>query len=200
MSEMVGGDSLSNPLRVDWLDVTDLSVTGRLGRTFLPGKNHRGESGLEHARSAQRDCQRLREVHGVDTLVLLNEDYEIALYVDDVAPPAGPQDLRAALRESDIELLRFPIPDGGTPHPEHDAELRALLGEVADRLRAGRTVAVACRGGIGRTGTILGLLLIELGCTPAEAVQRVRVMKRECIDQGRQEEFVRAWKPTPGVS
>jgi hypothetical protein len=25
-------------------------------------------------------------------------------------------------------------------------------------------------------------------------------MKRECIDQGRQEEFVRAWKPTPGVS
>jgi hypothetical protein len=44
------------------------------------------------------------------------------------------------------------------------------------------------------------LLLIELGCTPAEAVQRVRDMKRECIDQGEQEKFVRAWKPTPGVS
>jgi protein-tyrosine phosphatase len=200
MSKMGGGDSLSNPLRVDWLGVTDLSVTGRLGRTFLPGKNHRGVSGLLHARSAQRDCQQLREVHGVDTLLLLNEDHEIARFVNDVPPPAGPQDLRAALNKSGIELLRFPIPDTGTPHPEHDAELRALLGKVADRLRAGRTVAVACRGGIGRTGTILGLLLIELGCTPAEAVQRVRVMKRECIDQGRQEEFVRAWKPTPGVS
>lgn len=200
MSEMVGGDSVSNPLRVDWLDVTDRSVTGRLGRTFLPGKTHRGESGLEHARSARIDTERLRDEYSVNTLVLLNEDHEIARLVDDVAPPAGPQDLRAALRESDIELLRFLIPDGGTPHPEHDAELRVLLGEGVDRLRAGRTVAVACRGGIGRTGTILGLLLIELGCTPAEAVQRVRVMKRECIDQGRQEEFVRAWKPTPGVS
>ena len=197
---MVKGDSVSNPLRVDWLGVADLSVTGRLGRTFLPGKNHRGESGLKHARSAQRDCQQLREVHGVDTLLLLNEDHEIARFVNDVAPPAGPQDLRAALRESDIELLRFPIPDGGTPHSGHYAELRVLLGEVVDRLRAGRTVAVACRGGIGRTGTILGLLLIELSCTPAEAVQRVRVMKRECIDQGEQEKFVRAWKPTPGVS
>ena len=145
-------------------------------------------------------AQRLRDEYRVDTLVLLNEDHEIARFVDDVAPPAGPQDLRAALRESDIELLRFPIPDGGTPHPGHDAELRVLLGEVVDQLRAGRTVAVACRGGIGRTGTILGLLLIELGCTPAEAVQRVREMKRECIDRGRQEEFVRAWKPTPGVS
>jgi hypothetical protein len=38
------------------------------------------------------------------------------------------------------------------------------------------------------------LLLIELGCTPAEAVQRVRAMKRECIDQGQQEAFVRAWQ------
>ena len=110
MSEMVGGDSLSNPLRVDWLDVTDRSVTGRLGRTFLPGKNHRGESGLKHARSARLDAQRLRDEYRVDTLVLLNEDHEIARFVDDVAPPAGPQDLRAALRESDIELLHLANP------------------------------------------------------------------------------------------
>lgn len=200
MNEMGGGDSLSNPLRVDWLDVTDRSVTGRLGRTFLPGKNHPGVSGMLHARSARLDAQRLRDEYRVNTLVLLNEDHEIARLVDNVAPPAGPQDLRAALSESDIELLRFPIPDGGTPHPEHIDALRALLGEIVARMRAGRTVAVACRGGIGRTGTILGLLLIELGCTPAEAVQRVRDMKRECIDQGPQEAFVRAWKPAPGVS
>ena len=200
MSKMGGGDSLSNPLRVDWLDVTDLSVTGRLGRTFLPGKNHPGVSGMLHARSARLDAQRLRDEYRVDSLVLLNEDHEIARFVDDVAPPTGPQDLRAALRTSGIELLRFPIPDGGTPHPNQDAELRALLGEVIDQLRVGRSVAVACRGGIGRTGTILGLLLIELGCTPAEAVMRVRAMKRECIDRGPQEEFVRSWRPAPGVS
>ena len=200
MSKMVGGDSLSNPLRVDWLDVADLSVTGRLGRTFLPGKNHPGVSGMLHARSARLDAQRLRDEYRVDTLVLLNEDHEIARFVDDAAPPAGPQDLRAALRESDIALLRLPIPDGGTPHPEVDAELRLLLGAVVDRLRAGRSVAVACRGGHGRTGTILGLLLIELGCTPTEAVQRVREMKRECIDFGQQEAFVRAWKPALDVS
>ena len=194
MTDIVSGDSLSNPLRVDWLDVTDRSVTGRLGRTFLPGKNHPGVSGMLHARSARLDAQRLRDEYRVDTLVLLNEDHEIARFVDNVPPPAGPQDLRAALRESDIELLRFPIPDGGAPHPGRDAELRALLDEVIDRLRVGRVVVVACRGGHGRTGTILGLLLIELGCTPTEAVQRVREMKRECIDFGQQEAFVRAWQ------
>jgi len=197
---MVKGDSVSNPLRVDWLDVTDLSVTGRLGRTFLPGKNHDGLSGLEHARSAQRDCQRLREVHSVDTLLLLNEDHEIARFVNDVAPPAGPQNLMAALAENSIALLRLPIPDGGVPRPNQEDELRALLTDVAMLLRAGKNVAVACRGGIGRTGTLLGLVLIELGCSSTNAIVRVRAMKPECIDPGRQEEFVRAWKPTPGVS
>jgi protein-tyrosine phosphatase len=197
---MVKGDSVSNPLRVDWLGVADLSVTGRLGRTFLPGKNHRGESGLKHARSARIDAQQLRQEYGVDTLLLLNEDHEIARFVSDVPPPAGPQNLMAALAENSIALLRLPIPDGGVPRPNQEDELRTLLTNVVMLLRAGKNVAVACRGGIGRTGTLLSLVLIELGCSSANAIVRVRTMKPECIDPGRQEEFVRAWKPTPGVS
>jgi len=200
MSEMVGGDSRSNPLRVDWLGVADLSVTGRLGRTFLPGKNHRGESGLKHARSARIDAQQLRQEYGVDTLLLLNEDHEIARFVNDVPPPAGPQNLMAALAENSIALLRLPIPDGGVPRPNQEDELRALLTDVVALLRAGKNVAVACRGGIGRSGTLLGLVLIELGCSSASAIVRVRTMKPECIDPGRQEEFVRSWKTGSGVS
>jgi hypothetical protein len=188
------GDSVNNPLRVDWLHVADLSVTGALGRTFLPGKNHPGVSGMLHARSAAADCERLRQVYGIDTLVLLNEDREIARFVNDAAPPIGPQNLGASLEESGIALLRFPIPDGGVPSPNQVGELHALLAEVATQLRGGRNVAVACRGGIGRTGTLLGLLLIELGCTPEIAITRVRSMKPECIDPGRQERFVRAWR------
>jgi protein-tyrosine phosphatase len=185
---MVKGDSASNPLRVDWLGVADLSVTGRLGRTFLPGKNHRGESGLKHARSARIDAQQLRQEYGVDTLLLLNEDHEIARFVNDVPPPAGPQNLMAALAENSIALLRLPIPDGGVPRPNQEDELRALLTDVAMLLRAGKNVAVACRGGIGRTGTLLGLVLIELGCSSTNAIVRVRAMKPECIDPGPQEE------------
>ena len=148
-----------------------------------------------HARSAAADCERLRQVYGIDTLVLLNEDREIARFVNDAAPPIGPQNLGASLEESGIALLRFPIPDGGVPGPNQVGELHALLAEVTAQLRAGRNVAVACRGGIGRTGTLLGLLLIELGCTPEIAITRVRSMKPERIDPGHQERFVRAWRP-----
>lgn len=194
------GDSVGNPLRVDWLHVADLSVTGKLGRTFLPGKNHHGLSGMVHARSAAVDCERLRQVYGTDTLVLLNEEHEISRFVNDVPRPIGPQNLAAALDENDIALLRLPIPDGGIPHPNQVGELRVLLAEVVDLLRVGKNVAVACRGGIGRTGTLLALVLIELGCSSADAIGRVRAMKPECIDPGCQEDFVRSWKTAPGVS
>jgi hypothetical protein len=43
-------------------------------------------------------------------------------------------------------------------------------------------------------------VLIELGCSSADAIVRVRAMKPECIDPGCQEDFVRSWKTAPGVS
>ena len=46
-----------------------------------------------------------------------------------------------------------------------------------------------------RSVNVLGSQRREL-----ELIQCVRNMKRECIDRGPQEEFVRVWKPTPGVS
>lgn len=197
---MKNGDSVSNPLRVNWLNVADLGVPGQLGRTFLPGKNHLGVSGVRHARSAAVDCERLRTVYGIEVLVLLNEDHEIDRFVNHPPPPHGPQDLFASLAEHHIELARLPIPDGGTPSAAQASDVRALLAQIVGALRIGRRVAVACRGGIGRTGTVLALALIELGCSPASAIQRVRLMKPECIDPGRQEEYVHSWKRSMGSS
>jgi hypothetical protein len=197
---MNNGDSISNPLRVDWLNVADLAVPGQLGRTFLPGKNHLGVSGVRHARSAAADCERLRTVYGINVLVLLNEDHEIDRFVNHPPQPHSPQDLFASIATHRIELLRLPIPDGSTPNATQTSAVRALLAQITESLRAGRRVAVACRGGIGRTGTVLALTLIELGCSPDSSIRRVRFMKSECIDPGRQEDYVRSWKPSTDAS
>ena len=194
MGRVAAGDSAGNPIEVDWVDAADLGVLGALGRTFLPGKNHVGLSGIVHRRSARDDVRRLRRVHDVDALVLLNEDHEILRFVDDPPPPAAPQDLRAELAASQIELLRLPIPDGGTPRRSDEPALRALLDDIILSIRSGRAVTVACRGGLGRTGTILALLLVELGCDADEAIRRVRAARGGCIDPGDQEAYVRSWR------
>jgi ADP-ribosyl-[dinitrogen reductase] hydrolase len=52
---------------------------------------------------------------------------------------------------------RRPIRDHGVP--SHAAQMVEILDEIEDALSTGHRVYVHCRGGIGRTGTVIGCLL-----------------------------------------
>jgi Protein-tyrosine phosphatase len=67
---------------------------------------------------------------------------------------------------------RIRWPDFWVPHDRDDA-LDALH-EAHRRARAGERVEVACRGGVGRTGTALAALAVLDGLTPDQAVAWVR--------------------------
>ena len=75
--------STTNPIRVNWVDLTSVpglrgaaAAGGRLGMTFLPGKQRDGWSGL-HWRDLEADARVMRNDHCVDTLLLLVEDHEL---------------------------------------------------------------------------------------------------------------------------
>jgi len=63
-------------------------------------------------------------------------------------------------------------PDFGLP--ENESELFAAVRQVHGRAKAGELVEVACYGGLGRTGTLLGCLAIVAGVHAADAVEWVR--------------------------
>jgi protein-tyrosine phosphatase len=92
---------------------------------------------------------------GIDVVVALTEEDELP-----------PYELRPGVR-----LLRRPIPDFGCPEP---AELRETLDVLERELAAGNTVYLHCRGGVGRTGTVLACHLVRNGLSPDEALSRLR--------------------------
>lgn len=178
--------STANPIRVDWVDLAAAprlqGWSGRLGMTFLPGKQRDGWSGL-HWRDLEADGVRLRGAHAVDVLLLLVEDEELSTarvpHITDVLGNIG------------LEVVRHPITDMGVPE-DRDA-LRRVLDDVLSRIRDGKSVVVACRGGLGRTGTVVGCLLRDGGLDGDDAIRITRAARRKTIENRRQEAFVRAW-------
>ena len=94
---------------------------------------------------------------GVRTFIDLTEAGELLPYTDVLYG-------RAALLETDpstLEYHRFPIRDRSLP--ESLDHMYRVLDVLRDNEERGRICAVHCRGGIGRTGMVIGCWLVESG-------------------------------------
>ena len=171
------------PLRIDWLEPEQLrdDLPGRLGLTILPGK--RGVSvrypGRVYRRNADEDLASLRAA-GVRRLILLVEDAELRRW--------GDPEIVARGVAGGVEVLRYPTRDGHPPASMD--EMRAVLAAIREGRRAGN-VAVACMGGVGRSGTVAACALVEAGVSPAEAIATVRAVRHPtAVETAHQERFV----------
>lgn len=125
---------------------------GRLG--ILP--RPRGGDWLADEIAAWREA-------GVEMVVSLLEPDEAAqLVLEDEA---------AAAALSGIAFRAFPIADRDVPSSKES--VATLAREILSALEAGRSVAVHCRQGIGRSGLIAGAVLIAMGKRPDAAVKAV---------------------------
>lgn len=178
--------STGSPLRVDWVPLGEVpglaTVPGAVGMTLLPGKRRNGYSG-PHWRDPVADARRLRDVHGCDTFLLLVEDVDLAMSRAWGTVPS--------LEAAGIRVVRHPVPDMDVPRDP--AAYRVTLDDVLARIRGGERVVVACRGGLGRTGTAVACLLVDGGVAPDEAIARVRAARPGTVERRTQEDFVRAW-------
>lgn len=157
---------LDPPLRVDWIEAASLGDgrPGRLGLTFLPGKN--GAStlypGRVYRRSLADDLATLM-ASDVRWLLLLVEDDELARW--------GDPDFVERAATAGLTVERRAIPDGHAPASQR--EMDEMLAWIADARDVG-DVAVACMGGVGRTGTVAACALVAAGWAADAAIDEVR--------------------------
>lgn len=173
-------------LRVDWIDSDRIAdeLPGRLGLTFLPGKH--GASlrypGRVYRRDLAEDLETLSR-GDVRRLVLLVEDHELARW--------GDPDIVERAEVRGVRVERWPMPDGMPPaSPE---VMHALLDSI-ETARADGDVAVACMGGVGRTGTVVACALVRAGMAPDEAIAEVRRVRHPtAVETEEQWRFVHAF-------
>ncbi|MDP9467580.1 MAG: cyclin-dependent kinase inhibitor 3 family protein [Chloroflexota bacterium] len=190
LSENADHAGFDPQLRIDWLEAAQLGdeLPGRLGLTVLPGKQ--GVSfrypGRVYRRDLDEDLAMLRAA-GVRRLVLLVEDAELSRWSD----PAIVQRGAAA----GVTILHHPIPDGRPPASL--AEMDQILAEIREGRRIGN-VAVACMGGVGRSGTVAACALVEAGISPDDAIATVRAVRHpKAVETAEQQRFVVAFAAAP---
>jgi protein-tyrosine phosphatase len=77
----------------------------------------------------------------------------------------------ALCRANGMEYIAFPIVDRGVPM-SFQATVE-MLQHSEKKLAAGRSVAIHCRQGIGRSALLAACLLVLAGADPDTAIQRV---------------------------
>lgn len=110
----------------------------------------------------------------------------------------------AGARVLDVEHTRMAIPDFGVPAT---ARMRAILDRLEAELAHDEPVYLHCRGGAGRTGTVVGCYLVERGNSPERALEQIAADRRGLDSKRRewsspeteeQRRFVLAWTPGQG--
>jgi len=150
--------------------------------TLAPGKRDPLGRRTAWARDLEADLARLAEHYRAGLLVSLLEDHELDLL--------GIPGLVARAVARGIAVERLPIPDGAVP-PSMPA-LVALVERIGAACRAGSTVVLHCRGGLGRTGLVAaccGVALVD--ATAADAIAAVRRARPGAIETEGQAAWVR---------
>jgi hypothetical protein len=145
---------------------------------------------------------------GVRTFIDLTESGELSPY----APHLAAHVARLGINDSEehderVEYFSFPIADRCLPRSV--GYVRQILDVLKDNARRGRITAVHCRGGIGRTGLVVGCWLVESGVVEdgaaalrfiAEEWKSVEKYRRfpQSPETGGQCEFVRNFERLQG--
>ena len=171
--------SATLPLAVDFFPADGPQRPGQIGLTMAPGRQDEDRQ-TRWQRDLQADLARLKTHYGVDRLVCLLGAEELA--------GLGIATLLAEAEALGLATENLPIVDDDLPNSLE--AFTALVDRILAATAAGETVVVHCRGGTGRTGTVVAACLVRLGYSAEDAIATVQQVRSGALGVAAQREFI----------
>lgn len=80
-----------------------------------------------------------------------------------------------------LKWFQLPILDDDAPNEDFEQAFNQHLAAMLNILNNQGTVAVHCKGGSGRTGLVIGLLMAQLGYDKAEVISQVQQLRPKAL-------------------
>jgi atypical dual specificity phosphatase len=94
-----------------------------------------------------------------------------------------------------MRSIHFPIADMGVPPV---SEAIYFCGVLENLIRSGAVVALHCRAGMGRTGTMMACQLVWRGNGEIEALEKTRNINPRWLQSRRQVEYLKEFRQACG--
>jgi hypothetical protein len=171
--ELAKSAALFEASRMSRLHWIELSATGRIAISARP----RADDWLETEVGEWK-------ASGLDMVVSLLERDEVS--------ELGLQREAELCRSSGIEFLSFPIPDRGVA--ENGADVLQIASSIARCIADGRSVAIHCRAGIGRSSMIAACAMTCSGIEASDALARIKTARGVTVpDTDEQRDWIMAF-------
>jgi ADP-ribosyl-[dinitrogen reductase] hydrolase len=161
---------------------------GQIGMACCPGRAALWVSPNNSEREVERDVETLAR-WGTQALVTLLDDIEMARLRLHALP--------GLLSAAGIPWYSAPLVPERAATSEFESVWSKIGPVLRDILWQGGKVALHCRDGRDRTGMVAARLLVELGCHPLDAINRVRGARPGAIASAEQESYVRRQVAVP---
>ena len=98
------------------------------------------------------------------------------------------------IRSLGLDWHHLPIIDRDTPDKEFLLNWEMLSSKLRQDLKSGFNICLHCLAGLGRSGTIAALMLIDHGDKQKDAILKVREHRNGAIENEKQENFVKNYQ------
>jgi protein-tyrosine phosphatase len=158
---------------------------GLLGLGCCPGHRLRlSPLGLVRRTESLRDDLGLIAAWKPDAVLSLMEE-------DELKEAGAPVYLLAQeLRAHSVDWLHLPICDMMAPDQRFETAWVDLWPRLDRTFREGGRVFIHCYAGLGRTGTVAGLILMNYGASARDAMQQVRAARPGSVQSFEQEHYL----------
>ena len=113
----------------------------------------------------------------------------ITLMYDEELVKNGAQQLAIECEQAGLSWFQLPIVDDDAPNEAFSLAFNKHLNEILAIIKSGGSVAVHCKGGSGRTGLVIGLLMHELGYAKNDIVNQVQAIRPKSLHNPVQRSF-----------